>query len=130
MMRKISKPAAIFLVFHMLLLSGPFQSAWAAMISTESIMHVVQSPSSGNHLNTLLARENIKAVLISYGIEPWEAQARIDHLSDDELGKLIHEIDQLPAGGGGHLMVFTLITILLFCAVVDFFYNDPPPDKN
>jgi len=53
-------------------------------------------------------REEIQAVLISNGTDPKEARDRIDNLSDDEIGKFVHEIDQLPAGGGGSVGVVTL----------------------
>ena len=62
-MRTISKPAAILFVFHMLMLSGPSQSVWAAMIRTESIIHVDQGSRPRDDLNKLLAREDIQAVL-------------------------------------------------------------------
>ena len=128
MMRKISKFAAILLVFHMLMLSGLSQSGWAAMISTESIMQVNCCDSPREYLNSLLVREDILAVLISHGIDPQEAQTRIDHLSDNEIDKLVHEIDQLPAGGGGTAGVVTLIIIFLIAVVADLFYNDPAPE--
>jgi hypothetical protein len=38
-----------------------------------------------DYLNDLLAREDLKAALVSQGIDPQEAQARIDSLSDAEV---------------------------------------------
>ncbi len=111
--RKISKPAAIFLAFHMLMLSGLYQPVWAAMIGTESIINVDRGQSPRDYLNNLLAREEIQAVLISQGIDPQEAQDRIDNLSDDEIGKFVHEMDQLPAGGG-FFETFIVIVFLIF----------------
>jgi hypothetical protein len=58
--RKISKPAAIFLAFHMLMLSGLYQSVSAAMISMESIINVDRGQSPRDYLNNLLAREEIR----------------------------------------------------------------------
>ena len=127
-MRKISKFAVIFLVFHMLMLSGLSQSVWAAMISTESIMHINRGQSPHDYFDNLLAREDIQAVLESHGIDPQEAQARINHLSGNEIDKLLHEIDKLPAGGGGTAGVVTLIIMFLIAVVADLFYNDPAPD--
>ena len=127
-MRKISKIAAIFLVFHMFILSGLSQSVWAAMISTESIMHINRYESLRDYLNSFLVREDIQAVLISHGINPQEAQTRIDHLSDNEIDKLVHEIDQLPAGGGGTAGVVVIIIMFLIAVVADLLYNDPAPE--
>jgi outer membrane protein OmpA-like peptidoglycan-associated protein len=111
--RKISKPAAIFLAFHMLMLSGLYQSVSAAMIGTESIINVDRGQNPRDYLNNLLAREEIQAALISQGVDPQEAQDRIDNLSDDEIGKFVHEMDQLPAGGG-FFETFIIIVFLIF----------------
>jgi hypothetical protein len=111
--RKISKPAAIFLAFHMLMLSGLYQSVTAAMIGTEYITNVDRGQNPRDYLNNLLAREEIQAALISQGIDPQEAQDRIDNLSDDEIGKFVHEMDQLPAGAG-FFEAFIVIVFLIF----------------
>ena len=128
MMRKISKTAAIFLALQMLMLSGLSQSVWAAMIRTESIMHVGRGQSPRDESNNLLARAEIQALLISHGIDPQEAQDRIDHLTDDEINTFVHKIDQLPAGGS-HLSVITMSLIFLFLVVVDLFFNEPTTDN-
>ena len=128
-MRKISKLAAILLALNILMLSGPYQSVWAAMISTESIINVDRGQSARNYLNNLLARAEIQTVLVSHGIDSQEAQARIDNLSDDEINAFVHEIDQLPAGGGTTAGVVNLIIMFLIAVVADLFYNDPNTDK-
>jgi len=111
--RKISKPAAIFLAFHMLMLSGLYQSVSAAMISTDSIIDVDRGQNPRDYLNNLLARKEIQAALVSQGLDPQEAQDRIDGLSDDEIGKFVDEMDQIPAGGG-FLEAFIVIVFLTF----------------
>ena len=125
-MRKISKPAAILLAFHMLILPGLNQSVWAAMISTESIINADRAKSPRGYLNNILAREEIQAVLISHGIDPQEVRDRIDNLSEDEIGKFAHEIDQIPSGGdGGGLAVFTLSLIVVLLIIYDMFFYYP-----
>jgi hypothetical protein len=115
--RKISKPTAIFLSFYMLMLACPYQSAWAAMIGTESIINVDQDQSPRDYLNNLLAREDIQAALISKGIDPQEAKARIDSLSDAEVNDIVNKLDQLPAGGGA-LEIILIIAFLVFAIFV------------
>lgn len=113
--RKMSKPTAIFLTFYMLMLAFPYQSALAAMIGTESIINVDRNQSPRDYLNNLLAREDIQAALVSQGIDPQEAQARIDGLSDAEVNDIVNKLDQLPAGGflGELLIVVALVFIIL-----------------
>jgi hypothetical protein len=113
--RKMSKPTAIFLTFYMLMLACPYQSAWAAMIGTDSISNENRVQSPREYLNNLLAREDIQTALVSQGIDPQEAQARIDSLSDAEVNDIVNKLDQLPAGGflGTLLIVVALVFIVL-----------------
>ena len=115
LIRKLSKPTAIFLSFYMLMLACPYQSALAAMIGTESIINVDRNQSPRDYLNDLLAREDIQAALVSQGIDPQEAQVRIDGLSDAEVNDIVNKLDQLPAGGflGTLLIVVALVFIVL-----------------
>ena len=111
--RKVSKPTAIFLSIYMLMLACPYQSAWAAMIGTESIINVDRGQSPRDYLNNLLARKDIQAALVSQGIDPQEAQARIDSLSDAEVNDIVNKLDKLPAGGGV-LETILIIAFLVF----------------
>ncbi len=120
LIRKVSKPTAIFLTFYMLMLACPYQSAWAAMIGTESIINVDRSQSPRDYLNNLLAREDIQAALVSQGIDPQEAQTRIDSLSDAEVNDIVDKLDQLPAGGG----VLETILIIAFLVFAIFIVTD------
>jgi hypothetical protein len=113
--RKISKPTAIFLTFYMLMLACPYQSAWAALIGTDSIINENRGHSPREYLNNLLAREDIQKALVSQGIDPQEAQARIDSLSDAEVNDIVNKLDQLPAGGvlGTLLIIAFLVFVIL-----------------
>lgn len=123
--RKISRPAAFFLAFQMLMLSGLYQSVSAAMIDTESIINVDRGQNPRDYLNNLLAHEKIQVVLISHGIDPQEARDRIDNLSDDEIVKFGLEINQLPAGAGGDLGVITFFAVAIILLLVSIFYDNP-----
>jgi hypothetical protein len=128
LIRKLSKPTAIFLSFYILMLTCPYQSAWAAMIGTESIINVDRGQSPRDYLNNLLAREDTQAALVSQGIDPQEAQARINSLSGSEVNEIVNKLDQLPAGGVLEtllIIVALVFIILLFTDVAgytDIFY--------
>jgi hypothetical protein len=115
LIRKLSRPTAILLSFYMLMLACPYQSAFAAMIGTESLITADRNQSPRDYLKNLLAREDFQAALISQDIDPQEAQDRIDSLSDAEVNDIVNKLDQLPAGGflGELLIVVALVFIIL-----------------
>ena len=131
--RKLSKPAAIFLAFYMLMLSGPCQSAWAGMIATESTINRARNQTTREYLNNLLVREDIRAALVSQGIDPKEAMARIDSLSDAEANDVVTKLDQLPAGGFAETILIVALLVFLILLFTDIAgYTDVFPfvEKN
>jgi outer membrane protein OmpA-like peptidoglycan-associated protein len=132
------KPIAFLLAFHMLMLSGPYHSAWAAMIGTDSIIDADRSQRTRDCLNHLLEREDIRAALASRGIDPQEAKARISSLTDAEVDRIADMMDQLPAGSGFFetflIIVFLVFLILLFTDIYGYtdvfpFVNKHPSPK-
>ena len=116
LIRQLTKPTAIFLSVYMLMLACPYQSARAAMMETETTIHLDRSQSPRGYLNNLLAREDVQALLVSQGIDPQEAQARIDSLSDAEVNAIADKLDRLPAGGV--LETLLIIAFLVFLILV------------
>ena len=109
----------------MLMLACPYQSAWAAMLGTESIINVGRDQSPRDYLNTLLARKDVQAALVSQGIDSKEAQARIDSLSDAEVNDVVNKLDQLPAGGIiGTILIVALVVFLVLLATDIAGYTD------
>jgi hypothetical protein len=137
--RMLFKTVAFLLAFHMLMMSGPYQTAWAAMIGTDSIIDADRSRRTRNRLNHLLAREDIRASLVSRGIDPQEAKARIGSLTDAEVDRIADMMDQLPAGSGFFetflIVVFLVFLILLFTDIYGYtdvfpFVNKHPSPKS
>ena len=110
---RLIKPAALLLAIHMLMLSGLYQSGWAAMISTETTINIDHDQQMRDRINQYLLREDIKALLVSHGIDPTEVMARVDSLSDDELEHIAGTIHELPAGSG-FFETFIIILFLVF----------------
>jgi hypothetical protein len=120
------------LAFHMLMLSGPYQSAWAAIISTEAMMHTNRGERMRDCLNNYLMREDVKAILEFRDIDPAEVQARMDSLTNAELEHIADQMDQLPAGGGFFetflVVIFLVFVVLLFTDIAG--YTDVFPFVN
>ena len=112
------------LAFHMLMLSGPYQSAWAAIISTEATIDLDRGERMRDRLSIYLMRGDIKAILESRGIDPAEVTARMDSLTDAELEQIADQIEGLPAGSGFFetflVVVFLVFVILLFTDIAGY----------
>ena len=119
---------SLFMAIIMLLIATPYQPLLAAMVPTEAIIYKNTAQDARDHLKTLISRNDIKDALISQGIDPDEAKARIDSLSDSEAIAAAEKIKQLPAGGdalgaliGAVLIVFLVLLITDILGFTDVF---------
>lgn len=110
--RKNAKAISVFLAVSILLLSLPHRPALAAIIGTETMIDLGRAQEARDRVNDILAREDVKAAFIAQGINPQEAKARVDTLSNAEIINLADQLDQLPAGGS------TLETVLIVALIV------------
>ena len=117
LIRQRSKSASLFLITLMVLLTMPYQSVLAAMIETDAAMGItVQGQEARNTIKSILAREDTQAVLRAQGIDPLEARARVDSLTDAEAMRIADQIEELPAGGNffiGLLVAVGIIVVIL-----------------
>ncbi len=111
--RRAAKPVSLFLTIFILLMSVPYQSALAAMIGTENMIDIARGQEAREYVNSMLVREDVQATLIAQGIDPQEAKARVDSLSDAEIVRLVDQIEQLPAGGDIGIISALIIILLL-----------------
>jgi hypothetical protein len=126
--RKTLKPVSFMLALFVIMISGPVQSAMAAMVGTETMVEASRGQEARNRLNKLLVREDVRQALINQGIDPREARARIDSLSDAEAMAVADKLDQLPAGSGalevlliGSLIVFLVLLLTDILGYTDIF---------
>ena len=117
LIRQRSKSASMFLITLMVLLTMPYQSVLAAMIETDAAMGItVQGQEARNTIKSILAREDVQTVLREQGIDPLEARARVDSLTDAEAVRIADQIEELPAGGNfliGVLVAVGIIVVIL-----------------
>jgi hypothetical protein len=100
------------------------QSASAAMISTETAIEMAERQVRIDHINEVLARESVQNTLVRYGVDPADASARVDALTDTELQTLEQQLGQLPAAGGVVEVigiVAIVLVILELLGVTNFF---------
>ena len=113
------KPISLFLAILLLLVSTYSQSASAAMIGTEKFFERNRNQEIRDYLKHFISREEIQNALVTWGLNPREAEARIDCLSDDEIKLISKKIDDLPAGGGltGFILIVTAVVLAVILIV-------------
>jgi hypothetical protein len=129
LLRKNANFLSVFMATLMLLIAVPFQTILAAMIPTEVINDTLNAQEARDFLNELISREDIQNYLTNQGIDPLEAKARIDSLSDSEAVMMAKQLEQLPAGGGavGIIIGAALIVFLVLLATDILGYTDVFP---
>ncbi len=128
MIRQAAKPVSVLLTICMLMVTVPYKSSFAGMIGTETALDMTRGQEARNYLKGIVAREDVQTALIAQGINPLEAKARIDSLSDAEAIDLADQIEQQPAGGsalgvivGALLIVFIVLLITDILGYTDIF---------
>ena len=127
--RKKISLISLFMTTIMLLIATPYQTLLAAMVPTEATIYQIKAQDARDHLKTLISKNDIKKSLISQGIDPMEAKARVDSLSDSEVIEVADKIEQLPAGGGafGAIIGAALIVFLVLLLTDILGYTDVFP---
>ena len=119
---KALKPTSIFLAVLFLLAPAYYQSVSAAMIGTEAMLTPNRDQITRDYIQNLMSREDTQKMLEERGINPREAKARIDSLSDDELEMIFQKIDDVPAGGDATgFIVIVGVVIIILIIIVEYF---------
>jgi Family of unknown function (DUF6627) len=117
--RQRSKSASMFLITLMVLLTMPYQSVLAAMIETDATLGIsVQGQEARDTIKSILAREDVQTVLRAQGIDPLEARARVDSLTDAEAVRIADQIEELPAGGNFFIAVLAVVGIIVIILAI------------
>src|SRR3989338_4004201 len=114
--RRFTKPVSYVVTLGMLAVSLHLPVANATMIGTEAVVHAVQVQQERARIHEALNREDVKAKLVSLGVEPSQVQARVDALTDEETQQLSKNLDEMPAGGD---IVGALVLIFLVLLITD-----------
>jgi hypothetical protein len=127
--RKKTGFISLFMATIMLVIATPYQPLLAAMVPTEATIYKIKAQDARDHLKTFISRDDIKNALISQGIDPDEAKARVDSLSDSEVIEVADKIEQLPAGGGafGAVIAASVIVFLVLLLTDILGYTDVFP---
>lgn len=113
-MTGISIQRTIALLLTICLVSLPMaQSAQAAIITTDQALELSDRTQQIARVNEVLARASVQEVLVSLGVDPLDASARVESLTAEELHLLESRLADLPAGGTGVVEVVGIVAIVL-----------------
>ena len=117
--RRKAQPVAILMIVLTLLLSVPYQAAFAALVETETMLDINRSQTARETLKQFMAREDVRSAIVAQGVDPMEAEARLNSLTEAEVIQLADQIDQLPAGGDAlGLLIAVLIVVILVLVII------------
>ena len=118
---RIAKPVSLVLAVYVFMISGPQQAAMAALVDTENVLDAGRVQSAREQVRILMDREDIQAALVRQGIDPQEARARAEALSDAEAVRLAGAVESLPAGGSSAvgIIVGALLIVFLILLISD-----------
>ena len=117
MLKKFKRQVSFLLVVSFCLLNFNVPKAQAQMIGTDGVIAEQQALAQRAQVSAFMSREDVRQVLIQYGIDPDEAQQRVDSLTTEEVAGIASSIDQLPAGGDG-LGVIVGAAVLIFLVLL------------
>jgi hypothetical protein len=100
----------------------------ATMVGTADILQAQSNDLARQKVKLFLERRDVAQQIQAWGVNPDEAQARVDTMTDAEISLLAHKIDQLPAGGDAlgfilavAVIVFVVLIITDLTGVTDVF---------
>jgi len=119
---------SVFVTLTMVFLTMPLQTVRAAMVGSETVLSMTQTQNVRDNLIRLFERKEVQAAMTAQGIDPLEAKARVDSLSDAQVMRMADKMDQLPAGGdglgilvGAALIVFLVLLFTDIAGYTDIF---------
>ena len=124
--KRVEKSVSILMTLLMVMITVPVSSVFAAMVGTETLLVNQNTLDARGQLRSFLDRKDVQSELTARGIDPAEAKARVDSLSDAEVMQIADKIDGLPAGGDfwGTLVFVTLIILLTLLVLEILGYTD------
>ncbi len=126
--RGMKKAVACLVIVAFSFLSLVVAPAQAAMVGTADILKAQSNDLARQKVKLFMERQEVVQQFDAWGVNPDEAQARVDTMTDEEIAMLSSKIDRLPAGGDAlgfilavAVIVFVVLIITDLTGVTDVF---------
>ncbi len=110
------KSIAVVLSAQLVLATQAVTFAQADMLGTEAAINKYAAFDNRAALQEALNRDEVQAEMIAMGVDPAEAAARLDALTDVEVASILTQMENDSAGAD---IVGTLFTIFVILLVTD-----------
>jgi hypothetical protein len=103
----------------MLIVSMPIGVANAALVTTEQVIDKAGIEADRALVAAYMARQEVRRQFEEMGIDPDEAAARVNGLSDVEIQQVAARINEMPAGQASNVLVAVLgAAVLIFLVLL------------
>ncbi len=109
----------VILVTTCMLSASILQPAFAGVISTETAIELEARQTQIDHINDILAQEDLRIMLVRLGVDPEHASARVEALTNEELQALRQSLEDLPAGGGVLEVIGIVAIVIIVLELLD-----------
>lgn len=112
------KTPGILTMIALLATSSIHAPAMADVVTTSDLAMQAELQIQRDSVHTLMARDDVRAAMLGYGVNPADIDTRIDNLTEAELLQIQDKFEQLPAGGSvagavlGIILIFVLLDLL------------------
>lgn len=111
---KMLKKPLVLTLAAATLTAGMQAPAMAGLVDNEQLAMQAELQMKRDEVRSFMARDDVRAAMLDYGVNPADVDARIANMTEAELLRIQHQLDQLPAGGDGGVLGAILIVILIF----------------
>jgi hypothetical protein len=118
-LRYPSPVVAAMMAAVMTVTSLPFGIAQAGLITTEQLAAELAGKADRSTVKSFLAREDVRLQLRQLGVDPDEAAARVDALSDHELSRINLRLAELPAGQDAGSVIGAIVVVFIVLLITD-----------
>lgn len=94
-------------------------AAQAEMIGTDAVAGADEVEVQRDEILMLLEREEVREQLVAWGVDPADAEARVEALTPAELQALSERMEEDPAGAGVGSIVGAALIIFLVLLITD-----------
>lgn len=110
------KSMAVVLSAQLVFATQAATMAQAEMLGTEAVLNTYAALDNRAALMDALDRNDVQAEMIAMGVDPAEAAARLNALSDAEVASIL---TQMEADSAGADIIGTLFTVFVILLVTD-----------